>query len=333
MSVLVIQHVPFEGPATLLPLLAARGKGVDLRMADSLSRDETLSCELVILMGGPMGVGDIAAFPWLETELAVVRRFVETGTPMLGICLGAQILSVALGGRVRANPEPEIGWFPVFPTPEARTNAFGALFPEKLDVFHWHGETASVPEGATPLLTSRACRNQAFAFEDRILGLQFHMEVDRPAVERLLTHSAADLHPAPFIQSVDAIRSGGLPWTATRILDRILGRLLKDAAGSRFQTEKGDAMTDPIRKIENADAALLEERGVSTWPIWEKEASVFPWEYAEEETCYILEGDVTVTPENGAPVSLKKGDLATFPKGMKCTWEVTRAVRKHYTFA
>jgi uncharacterized cupin superfamily protein len=90
-------------------------------------------------------------------------------------------------------------------------------------------------------------------------------------------------------------------------------------------------MTD-IKIQSNPSAKTLDEQGVMTWPIWEKEVSEFPWHYDEEETCYLLEGDVTVTPEGGQPVRFGKGDLVTFPKGMSCTWKVHKPVRKHYKF-
>jgi uncharacterized cupin superfamily protein len=87
-----------------------------------------------------------------------------------------------------------------------------------------------------------------------------------------------------------------------------------------------------IRIDRNPNVKRLSELGVTTWPIWEKEVSEFPWHYDEEETCYLLEGDVTVTPEGGKPVRFGKGDLVTFPKGMSCTWKIHQPVRKHYKF-
>ncbi|MGD8774029.1 MAG: cupin domain-containing protein [Syntrophobacterales bacterium] len=86
-------------------------------------------------------------------------------------------------------------------------------------------------------------------------------------------------------------------------------------------------------KVEHTPSEdLLENLGVSSWPIWTKEVSEFPWQYDAEETCYLLEGDVIVTPEGGDPVEIKKGDLVTFPKGMSCTWKIRKDVRKHYKF-
>ena len=89
---------------------------------------------------------------------------------------------------------------------------------------------------------------------------------------------------------------------------------------------------DEIKIERNPDESRLEELGVRAWPIWEKEESEFPWRYDAEETCYFLEGDVVVTPDGGDPVEMGKGDLATFPVGMSCVWNVRKAVRKHYIF-
>ena len=87
-----------------------------------------------------------------------------------------------------------------------------------------------------------------------------------------------------------------------------------------------------ITIVRNAEESQLEAMGVRKWPIWEKEASEFPWSYDQEETCYFLEGDVVVTPDGAEPVAMGQGDLVTFPKGMACTWNIRQAVRKHYTF-
>ncbi len=88
-----------------------------------------------------------------------------------------------------------------------------------------------------------------------------------------------------------------------------------------------------IKLIKNPDTQELKRLGVENWPIWEKEVSSFPWEYDANETCYILDGRVTVTPEGGEPVEIEAGDLVTFPKGMRCTWEIHEPIRKHYTFS
>lgn len=87
-----------------------------------------------------------------------------------------------------------------------------------------------------------------------------------------------------------------------------------------------------IQVDHNPDKEMLESKGVFDWPIWTKEVSEFPWHYASSESCYILEGEITVIPQNGDPVSITKGDFVVFPKGLSCTWKITKAVRKHYLF-
>jgi uncharacterized cupin superfamily protein len=87
-----------------------------------------------------------------------------------------------------------------------------------------------------------------------------------------------------------------------------------------------------IKVEHNPSEEQLASLGVTRWPIWEKETSEFPWHYADQETCYVLEGEVTVTPDGGEPVLIQAGDLATFPEGMSCTWKITRDIRKHYRF-
>lgn len=92
-------------------------------------------------------------------------------------------------------------------------------------------------------------------------------------------------------------------------------------------------MSAVIIKQRNPDTALLEKLGLFSWSIWSKEVSIFSWAYDSEETCYFLEGDVTVTPREGEPIHLQVGDLVTFPAGMSCTWQIRQALRKHYVFA
>lgn len=89
---------------------------------------------------------------------------------------------------------------------------------------------------------------------------------------------------------------------------------------------------DEIKIEHGPDEEKLKKQGVFSWPVWTKEASEFPWTYSDKETCYILEGNIVVTPEGGKPVEIGKGDLVTFPKGMSCRWNIRKDVRKHYKF-
>ena len=131
-------------------------------------------------MGGPMSVNDRLA--WIPKVLRLIRAAVAADIPVLGHCLGGQLLSKALGGRVRANREKEFGWLPVARVDSPQTESWLAGLPPRFEVFHWHGETFSLPAGATHLLRSRYCRNQAFVL-GKNLGLQCHIEMsttDKP---------------------------------------------------------------------------------------------------------------------------------------------------------
>jgi GMP synthase-like glutamine amidotransferase len=160
----------------------------------------------LVVLGGPMGVGDRAHLPWLEAEMQFIRRVIEAGGAVLGICLGAQLLAAALGARVYRNPEPEIGWFPVHRVSQAHADEATAFLPANLEVFHWHGDTFDLPVGTQRLAYSAACRNQGFYRGRRLIGLQFHLETTRSGVEALLTHCGNELvEGRPYIQSAATI--------------------------------------------------------------------------------------------------------------------------------
>jgi GMP synthase-like glutamine amidotransferase len=164
MNVHVLQHASFEGLGGVAPLLAARkAKITTTRFFDS-ARPPALpplqGLDLVVAMGGPMSVNNEAELPWLVDEKRFIRDAVQRGTPVLGVCLGSQLIASALGARVYRNAQKEIGWFPVEAVPTSGDgNQF--VFPEKLNVFHWHGETFDLPPGAIHLARSAACKHQA----------------------------------------------------------------------------------------------------------------------------------------------------------------------------
>ena len=183
--------------------------------------------DLLAVMGGPMGVHDEDAHPWLRMEKTFLRAVVDLERPVVGICLGAQLLAEVLGGRVHRNPEKEIGWMPVDWHPAARTRF--PFLPPQQTVFQWHGDTFTLPPGAELLASSPACHHQAFLHQGRVLGLQFHLEMTPDGIAALLEHCGHELVPGPHIQTPDAIR--GLPAlfdpaheTCCRLLDSVGGR-------------------------------------------------------------------------------------------------------------
>ncbi len=177
MGVLVFRHVPFEHLGRIAPALESQGVSfqyVDLYAAPDLPIDVE-DAEGLVIMGGPMSAND--DLPYIRRELELMERAAEAGKPVLGVCLGAQLIARALGARVYKNAVKEIGWFPVTWTEAAaRDTLLGGLSgPET--VFHWHGETFDLPEGAQRLAGSEACLNQAFRWGSGIYGFQFHLEV------------------------------------------------------------------------------------------------------------------------------------------------------------
>ncbi|MCF1182986.1 type 1 glutamine amidotransferase [Marichromatium gracile] len=209
MRVCVLQHVPFEGPGAIGDWVRARGHALQVVRLDLGEPLPTLAeIDWLVVMGGPMGVDQEQRHPWLATERAFISRAIGADKTLIGICLGAQQIAAALGARVCRNPEREIGWFPLELRAEGRASGLFAALPEGFEVFHWHGDTFALPEGAQPLAASAACTNQGFLFEGRVLGLQCHLEATTEGVERLLVHCADELtETGPFVQSPEHIRA------------------------------------------------------------------------------------------------------------------------------
>ena len=160
----------------------------------------------LVVMGGPMNIYEHRNHPWLTTEKAFIADAIAQNKRLLGICLGSQLIADALGARVYQNPQIEIGWFPVQVHAEAASHPAFAQFPPQFTPLHWHGDTFSLPPGATLAASSAACRHQAFAKGSRIVGLQFHLEVGANHVAAFLEHEG-DLGHGPFIQDKAAIQS------------------------------------------------------------------------------------------------------------------------------
>lgn len=200
MKISVFQHVPFEGPASLQDWAAMRGHELsfcNLFHGDSLP--ELSEYGMLLVLGGPMGVHDEADYPWLAEEKAYIRRAIDAGKPMLGICLGAQLIADVLGAEVKRHDQREIGWFPI----EHFGNHPLAHHFDNLVAFHWHGDTFDIPAGAHHIARSECCENQAFIYRDRVLGLQFHLEFTPETVRRLVEHCCDEIDGGPYTQRPD----------------------------------------------------------------------------------------------------------------------------------
>jgi GMP synthase-like glutamine amidotransferase len=196
-----LQHVAFEGLGSIEPWAVARGHALDrTRLFAGEPLPIPADFDWLIVMGGPMGVGDEGRFPWLTAEKRFLRETLAAGKTVLGICLGAQLLAEALGAGVHRNVHREVGWFPVRLGAVAETHPALGGWPAEVEVFHWHGDTFTVPPGAVALAGSAACANQAFAFGERVLALQFHLETTPAAARALIENCSGDLAAGPFVQ-------------------------------------------------------------------------------------------------------------------------------------
>jgi len=186
---LVFQHVSFEILGTLHPLLKARG--FRIRYANfgrhPHARPEVARYNGLVVLGGPMNVDDLEGYPHLATEVELIQQAIEQGIPVLGICLGAQLIAKALGARVHANGGREIGWYDVSWTSAAKDDPLFRDFGEVDKIFQWHGDVFELPAGAVHLATSQRCPHQAFRYGTNVYGLQFHLEVDERLIERWLS--------------------------------------------------------------------------------------------------------------------------------------------------
>jgi len=204
-------HVPFEDAANIGVWAEKRGHTVTatkLYAAEPLP--EVGAIDALAIMGGPMNVHQYGRYPWLRAEKRFIEQAIRIKIPVLGVCLGAQLIADVLGAKVAENPQVEIGWFPVHSTAAARESDVSDGLPTEFMAFHWHGDTFEIPAGGQHLAESEACANQAFAYGRSVLGLQFHLEYSQESILRMLTHCAHELIDAPFVQDREEIVAGAV---------------------------------------------------------------------------------------------------------------------------
>ena len=182
--ILILQHHPVETPGVFAEVLAERGLAAQTIRPDlghSFPSDPGAFAG-VIAMGGPMGVYEEERYPWLREEDRLIRAAIARDQPMLGICLGSQLIAKAAGVRVAPGPEKEIGWYPLRLTDDGRKDPLFVGFPESFEGFEWHGDVFDLPAGAVSLAASARYPHQAFRVGRRVYGLLFHLEVTAPMV-------------------------------------------------------------------------------------------------------------------------------------------------------
>lgn len=212
-TAIAIRHLDFEDLGSLESLLVTRGYSVRYLDAatDDLQTVDTATADLLVVLGGPIGAFDDAIYPFIDNELFVILQRLESRRPMLGICLGAQLIARAMGARVTSMGVKEIGFAPLTLTEEGEESSLAAL--GKVPVLHWHGDRFDIPVGATRLAGTAICANQAFSIDSHVLALQCHLEADPSRIERWLVGHASELatagvDPRALRAEAQALQSG-----------------------------------------------------------------------------------------------------------------------------
>ncbi|MBN1818566.1 MAG: type 1 glutamine amidotransferase [Sedimentisphaerales bacterium] len=232
MRICCVMHVPFENEAEIGQWAARRRHElfrIHLYGGDSLPPMEAF--EATVIMGGPMNVYEENIYPWLTEEKKWIQETLENGKPVLGVCLGAQLIADVLGAKISRQDHKEIGWYDIVFTEQALSMSYWRDFAPYLKVFHWHGDTFAIPPGAVRLAGSEACENQAFQYENNVLALQFHIEYTPQSIEKMLQYCSEELEQGPWIQTAEAIRAGyrHIPGLRDR-LHILLDRIFADTA-------------------------------------------------------------------------------------------------------
>jgi len=216
------QHVPFEGPGIFFPCLEKRGFKIQKFLVPSEGLPVNIP-DLLLIMGGPMSVND--PNPWIAQELEYIRRAINAAIPVLGVCLGSQFISKALGGEVKPGSRLEIGPMPIVLTVEEDTDPVFGTFPPTLEVFQWHGESLTLPPGAILLASSEHFPVQAFRYGEQTYGLLFHLELEQKGIEALCHKCSKDLQKSgasteALLQSAEKV----LP-QSHELADRLIAHL------------------------------------------------------------------------------------------------------------
>jgi GMP synthase-like glutamine amidotransferase len=202
-----LQHVPYETPGYIIDLSARHHCPLTgTEVWNSVDFPDTADFDMLLIMGGPMNIYEQDVYPWLVEEKAYIRRAIDAGKLVLGICLGSQLLADALGGTVVKNRCKEIGWFPVRMTNTGHATPFMKAIPESFTPFHWHGDTYPPPPGTVRLASSDACDNQGFIFDNRVIGLQFHLEMTAESIEGLVAACGSELIIDEYVHPAITIR-------------------------------------------------------------------------------------------------------------------------------
>lgn len=209
MKIHCLQHVAFENPGTIAGWAAANNHIISYTyfFENNFLLPGVNDFDALLIMGGYMNVDEEEKFPWLKEEKRFIKKAIDAGKKVMGICLGSQLIAAASGTKVYPGKEKEIGFFPIQFTNEALNNSLFSHFNNPYTVFHWHGDTFDLPAGSRLIASTDVCLHQAYLINKQILGLQFHFEMNESVIEDMLLHDGHELdEKGRFISSREEIR-------------------------------------------------------------------------------------------------------------------------------
>ena len=206
MRIHYIIHAPFEGLGAIHHWITKhnyKSSGTHTYRGEKLP--DASEFDMLIIMGGPQSPLKLDKYPYLRDEIALAQKAIQHNLPVLGICLGAQIIGESLGAKTEQSPNKEVGVYPVDMTNEAETDPLFKLFPKQFDVMHWHNDMPGMADGCVLLARSAGCPRQAFRYGDRVYGYQFHLEMTPENVNEMVKHCREDLKPSQYVQPADEL--------------------------------------------------------------------------------------------------------------------------------
>jgi GMP synthase-like glutamine amidotransferase len=206
LNIHTFMHVPYEGLGCIANWITENNHEVNFtKFYEPYQLPNLNEIDWLIVMGGPMSVYDETLYPWLVEEKEYIRQAINSGKTVVGICLGSQLIAEVLGAKVYPNKQKEIGWWKVNRTEASQGIPILGNLKHEFTVFHWHGDTYDLPEGSIHLLESKICKNQAFLYNEKVLGLQFHFEVMSGTVLRMVENGESELIESETVQSAEDI--------------------------------------------------------------------------------------------------------------------------------
>jgi GMP synthase-like glutamine amidotransferase len=224
-----LQHVPFEDPGYISEFFGENNiPFTGTKLFENNTFPDINTFDILIVMGGPMGIFDYEEFPWLKDEQDFIKKAISSDKKIIGICLGAQLIAYSLGADIYKNKYKEIGWFPLKKDFYLEDSFLKDIIPENFTAFHWHGDTFDLPEGAISIASSEACKNQGFIYNDKVFAFQFHLESTEKSIHLLIENCEDELDGSRYVQDKERLYDKSFLQESNLLMKRILKKFITE---------------------------------------------------------------------------------------------------------